>query len=141
MRFAVATLVGAVAVFAGWSAPGASGLNQQEQAQVVTVTVNVQCSADEVVTSVNPERVRVRQGGEVRWVLADDAESETISITPKEQGRWPFARMRAGGRGAENAARADQMRPDQASERPYPYNVHVQCGGEDITIDPDIIVF
>ncbi|QJR35804.1 hypothetical protein HKW67_09920 [Gemmatimonas groenlandica] len=93
--------------------------------------------------TVSPWNVRLQQDDEIEWVIAANANSDNISVTPKATSGWPFP-----SRGPFNAAkgqpaRANRMRPN--SRGGYKYNIQLVCQAgnnppDTVIIDPDVIV-
>lgn len=111
---------------------------------VVQVTVNARCAGpSNTEITVSPWNVHLAQGDEIAWVLSANANSNDITITPKETSDWPFA-TRGPFNGTKGApARAGGM-PGNA-RGVYKYNIELVCqSGQNppdrIVIDPDIIV-
>lgn len=110
----------------------------------VQVTVSARCAGpNSTEVTVSPWNVRLQQGDEIEWVIAANANSDNISVTPKTTSGWPFA-----SRGPFNAAkgqpaRANNMRPN--SRGSYKYNIELVCQAgsnppDSVIIDPDVIV-
>jgi hypothetical protein len=111
---------------------------------IVQVTVNARCAGpNNTEVTVSPWNVRLRQGDEVEWVLAANANSNNVTITPKETSDWPFA-TRGPFNGAKgNPARANGMRGNGRGT--YKYNIALVCQSgqnapDSVIVDPDIIV-
>ena len=110
----------------------------------VRVTVSARCAGpNSTEITVSPWNVRLQQGDEIEWVIAANANSEDITMTPKSTSGWPFA-----SRGPFNASkarptRANGMRPN--SRGSYQYNIQLVCQSgnnppDSVLVDPDIIV-
>ncbi|MCO4098570.1 hypothetical protein [Gemmatimonas sp.] len=132
---AVGTMVAAAAVMAAM--PLASRA-------VVQVTVNARCAGqNNTEITVSPWNVRLAQGDEVEWVIAANANSNSITVLPKSSSDWPFA-----SRGPFNAARgaparANRMRRNGRGNYKYDILLVCQSGNnapDSVRIDPDIIV-
>jgi hypothetical protein len=144
MRRNLAVLVGVGGLTGLGFAELATTADAPREAATIVVDVNVTCSNGGVQMSVSPWEIAMNQGDDIDWVLSNSAQSSTIEITPKNPGRWPFADANhAGGRGAANAARARNMRANQAGR--FQYNITLECQDGDadpvtVVIDPDIII-
>lgn len=111
---------------------------------VVQVVVSARClGPSDTEVTVRPWNVRLAQGDEVEWVLAGDANSDNVTITPKRTSDWPFANRNPIAGTKRAAARARGMRRNARGV--YKYNIELVCQSGDnapdrIVIDPDIIV-
>jgi hypothetical protein len=111
---------------------------------VVQVTVNARSAGpNNTENTVSPWNVRLQQGDEIEWVIAANANSNDITVLPKETSDWPFAT-----RGPFNAAKGRPARVNgmRANGRgTYKYNIQLVCQSgnnppDAVLIDPDIIV-
>lgn len=110
----------------------------------VNVVVNARCNGRNTTEiTVRPWNVRIRQGDQLSWVLAGNANTSEITITQKDGGDWPFE---AGPpyRGTKNTpARATRMRSN--AQGTYKYNIQLICQSgsnqpDTVVVDPDVIV-
>ena len=144
MRRNLAVLVGVGGLTGLGFAEMATTADAPGEAATIEVNVNVTCADGAVQMSVDPWQISLNQGDDIDWILNSTAQSSTIEITPKNPGRWPFTdASHGGGRGAENAARARNMRQNQVGR--FSYNITLECqdGNADpltVVIDPDIII-
>lgn len=111
---------------------------------VVRVTVSARCAGpNNTEITVSPWNVRLQQGDEVEWVIAANANSNDITVTPKSTSDWPFASRGPYNGTKGNAARANGMRGNGRGS--YKYNIELVCQSgqnppDSVVIDPDIIV-
>ncbi len=138
MRGSFALTAGIVG-FVGFGIPLARSADTPRRA-TVTVNVDVQCQGSRVEFSVDPWVARLQQGDDVEWRLADNADSDTITVAPKQGRAWPFVAAAPGGSRA-NAARSGNMRPNQRGR--HQYNITLVCqqgnsGPYTVVIDPDM---
>lgn len=110
----------------------------------VRVTVNARCAGPNTTeVTVSPWNVRLAQDDEVEWVIAANANSNDITITPKETSDWPFASRGPFTATKGRAARGNGMR--QNGRGTYKYDITLVCQSgnnapDSVRIDPDIIV-
>ena len=121
---------------ATWSCPSpprpAAGQDRE-------VTVDVRCTGEEVVATVNPWSRSLDEGDAVVWLLVDP--SQTIEIK-KKQSAWPFSDNKfTGNRG--DPPRGRGMKGGQKGKR-FHYGIVVTCQGpsgpREVIIDPDMYV-
>lgn len=111
---------------------------------VVQVTVSARCAGpNNTEITVSPWNVRLQQGDEVEWVIAANANSNDITVTPKSTSDWPFASRGPYNGTKGNPARANGMRG--SGRGTYKYNIALVCQSgqnppDSVIIDPDIIV-
>lgn len=89
--------------------------------------------------AVNPQRINMRRADHIAW-STNAAQVVSFTITPKEEGNWPFeASAFAGTR--FNPAVTPQPLASARENHPYAYNVTVLCADGTVeVIDPDIII-
>jgi hypothetical protein len=111
---------------------------------VVQVTVNARCAGpNNTEVTVRPWNVRLRQGDQLEWVIAANANSNDITITPKSSSGWPFASREPINGTKGRPARANGMRANGRGT--YKYNIALVCQSgqnppDSVIIDPDVIV-
>jgi hypothetical protein len=110
----------------------------------VTVTVNARCAGPkQTEITVSPWNVRMAQGDQINWVIANNANSDNITIEPKDRTRWPFTNQPPYAGTKANPARGTGMRPNARGT--YKYNISLICqqgsnAPDTVVVDPDIIV-
>jgi hypothetical protein len=110
----------------------------------VQVTVNARCAGpNSTEVTVSPWNVRLQQDDEIEWVIAANANSNNITLTPKETSGWPFASRGPFLAAKGQPARANGMRPNSRGN--YKYNIQLVCQSgsnppDSVIIDPDVIV-
>ena len=146
MRRPLATLGGVGVLVLALHLTGAPALGGLAQPRTRSVTVHIRCAGGSATSRVNPDPVEMVQGEELAWVLTDSSDVEAFSIVPRDipNGRaaqeWPFADGPGARRGERGTpARGRGMRANAAGR--YRYDVTASCaGGDEVTIDPDIII-
>jgi hypothetical protein len=110
----------------------------------VQVTVTARCAGpNSTEITVRPWNIRLQQGDEIEWVIAANANSEDITVTPKNSSGWPFASRGPYNGSKAQPTRANGMRPN--SRGSYQYNIQLVCQSgnnppDSVLVDPDIIV-
>src|SRR5512140_2663816 len=83
-------LMPAVVLLSGCSMLG-SGSSGSSGQQAVLVTVNAKCAGpNQTEISVSPWNARMRDSQTLEWILAANANSQQITVTPKRATQWPF---------------------------------------------------
>lgn len=140
MRRFATVAAGLLAVLALGSSVTQTGATPRPPA-TQRVTVGATCTdAGADSTWVDPWAVRIHQGDDVLWVLAEGTQVRTMQILPKRGQAWPFAGDPPRG-GPQNPARSG------ASHRigRYQYDIMLMCvrpsgGTVRVVIDPEIII-
>lgn len=108
------------------------------QAATTTVNVHVNCQGSRVSFWVDPWTVSIAQGEDVDWRLQGNSTSNSISVSAKRGGNWPFAGSPVAG------TKANPARSGGAANRAgrHGYDITLQCdqGGPTVVIDPDIVI-
>lgn len=108
------------------------------QAVATTVEVHVECAGSRVSFWVEPWTVSIAQGDDVDWHLEATSTANSISVSAKRGGNWPFAGSPVAG------TKANPARSGGAANRAgrHGYNITLQCdkGGPTVVIDPDIVI-
>ena len=111
---------------------------------VVQVTVNARCAGpNSTEITVSPWNVRLQQGDEIEWVIAANANSNNITVSPKSTSDWPFASRGPYNAQKGNPARGNGMRANGRGSYKYDITLVCQSGNnppDNVVIDPDIIV-
>lgn len=107
------------------------------------VEINAKCAGpNNTAVTVSPWNLTIAQDDDVEWVLDGNADTEEVSITPKQRGKWPYASQPPYKGGKANPARADKMKRNAKGR--YSYNVTLVCTNgntaDTVTVDPDIII-
>lgn len=142
MRNSFRVLVPAVLLLSACSVLGSGGSKSSVAEQApVQVTINAKCAGpNQTEISVTPWNVRMRESQSLEWVLAANANSEQITVSPKRANQWPFASPPyIGGRGRP----VNAGRPNQRGR--FSYNIQLICQSgrnapDTVLVDPDIIV-
>lgn len=110
----------------------------------VQVTVSARCAGpNSTEITVSPWNVRLQQDDEVEWIIAANANSNNITVTPKATSGWPFASRGPFIAGKGQPARANGMRPNGRGSYKYDIQLVCQSGNnppDSVVVDPDVIV-
>lgn len=145
MRIPLLVLVG-VAALACAPAPEKSTDTGTVAPPPGQVTVDARCAGPRNTSvTVSPWNLHVPRDSNVTvtWVINAAANTDTITITPKQGTSWPFGGDAAVGSKA-TPARVQGRTPNEPGVR-YRYNIQLVCriGAADpdtVVVDPDIIV-
>lgn len=127
---------GVVLLVAGWREPGL--------ATTKTVSVDLQCTATGAKITVEPWRVELdTRDDEIQWVVATTG-LDSVFITPKILGRWPFA-VSPPLHSKKGAPAAAKGIPQWVAKGKYQYNITGICvrsaaRADTVVIDPDMII-
>lgn len=115
-----------------------------EAARLATqdVTIDARCTGgSNTQVTLRPWNLRIKQGDDVRWVLNANANSNDITITPKNA-NWPFDAKPPYRGSKAQAARSGGMKGNARGR--YSYTVQLICtngpNADTVTVDPDVIV-
>ena len=134
-------LVPAVLLLSACRVPGMGGGGSGAEQAPVQVTVSAKCAGpNQTEISVSPWNARLRESQTLEWVLAANANSEQITVSPKRATQWPFAGAPyVGQRGKPvSAGRANQ-------KGRFSYNIQLVCRSgsnapDSVLVDPDVII-
>jgi hypothetical protein len=134
-------MIPALVLCAACSVLGTGGGGSGAAQAPVQVTVSAKCAGpNQTEISVSPWNARLRDSQTLEWILAANANSEQLTVSPKRATQWPFAGAPyVGQRGKPVSA----GRPNQKGR--FSYNIQLICqtgsnAPDTVLVDPDVII-
>lgn len=110
----------------------------------VQVSVSLHCASDSVNVALVPWTATLRQGDSIDWVLDPRADGDSLVVSAKTPGDWPFENGTVYHASREAHAQGRRMIRNAARADPYRYTILATCRGaagpRSVVIDPDMII-